>query len=103
MKMIYLIMLLAIISCSHHHKEPDHHHHENCKSCLQKPRAAFNKKCAHSVMEGDVHIDGKEEYTLVHEGKKYYFSSQEKMESFKAHLDEHVSRAREAWKMQRGR
>lgn len=100
MKIIYLLFLFLAFSCSHHHKKPPHHHHDDkaaCKKCSKDAKEAFEKKCAHAVMEGDTHVEGKEEFTLTHGGRKYYFSSKERMEKFKTHLDEHVKKANNNW------
>lgn len=100
MKICYVMFLFLAFSCSHHHKKSAHHHHEGkeaCRKCSKEDEVAFNKRCAHSVMEGDTHVEGKEEFSLNHEGKKYYFSSKEKMEKFKSHLNEHVKQANNQW------
>lgn len=100
MKMICLLSLFLVFSCSHHHKKSAHHHHDNksaCEKCAKESQVAFDKKCAHAVMEGDTHVEGKEEFSLTHEGKKYYFSSKDRMKKFQAHLDEHVKKANNQW------
>lgn len=100
MRIIYILSLFLIFSCSHHHKKSAHHHHDGkaaCEKCAKESKVAFDKKCAHAVMEGDTHVEGKKEFSLTHEGRKYYFSSKDRMKKFQTHLDEHVDQANKQW------
>ena len=100
MKAAYLFAFFLTISCSHHHKDKAHHHHDDkaaCESCAKKTQAAFDKKCAHAVMEGDEHVEGKEEFTLSHGGRKYYFSTKERMNEFQSNLDQNINKANKNW------
>lgn len=103
---LFILCMFTLFSCSHHHKESAHHHDEktSCDSCPNKDEnVAFKKMCAHSVLEGDTHVEGKEEFSLSHGGKKYYFSTKEKMESFQANLNENVEKANTNWERFSGR
>lgn len=85
-------------SCAHHHAKKPHHHHECTKSCkLHKDGTAYEKHCAQSVSEGDVHIMGKEEFRIDHGGQTYYFSSKKKMKAFKKDLKKNVESANKQW------
>lgn len=100
MKIVFASLMLLISSCSHHHKGNDHHHHDkkaSCSKCEEMSKDMYNKNCAHSVLEGDTHVPGKDEFQFDHGGRTYYFSSQEKMEKFKANLEENVKSANRKW------
>lgn len=100
MKIILTFVLSAffIVSCSHHHKDVEHHHHKCDDQCkLHKGKAMFEKHCAQSVSEGDMHVLGAEEYKLEHSGEIYYFSSEEKLKKFKRHLKKHTKAAKRNW------
>lgn len=87
MKLLLLLMLvLNLVACSHHHNETEHHHHQ------------FNKKCAYEVSQNHFDVEGKEEFKIEHEGETYYFSSAEKMQKFKADIDENIKRSKQNWK-----
>ena len=104
MKTIFFFALLLTFSCAHHHTESEHHHHDDkttCGKCSKQVEVAFDKKCAHAILEGDDHIEGNEEFTLIHGGRKYYFSSKEKMEQFQAHLSQNVKKASNRWEAMR--
>lgn len=103
MKTTHLLLLFIIASCSHHHKDSAHHHHENCKSCVKDVEVAYEGKCAQTVLEGDDHVEGKEEVFLDHEGRRYFFSSPDKKDAFAAHLDAHVRKANTMWKKRQQR
>lgn len=93
--------VLFLGSCSHRHKDVAHHDHtcsENCKHAVK-----YEKHCALSVSEGDMHVMGKEEFMLEHGGHKYYFSSKAKMEDFKAHIDKKLQSANQNWTSRRYR
>lgn len=87
MKKIFLILVAFILaSCAHYHTDaPEHHHH------------AYEKRCAYSVMKGDLATTGKDEYKIEHGGKIYYFASKKNRDEFKAHLSENIERANSNW------
>lgn len=100
-----LLSFVFLASCSHHHKAKGHHHHDkdsetsltSCKECQDSSKVMYEKHCAHSVMLGDTHTAGKDEYLLEHGGKSYYFSSAEKMDMFKADIAENSRKADRSW------
>lgn len=100
MKVLLSIMLLMFISCTHHHQDTNHHHHKG-KSNLTKSSkddlVMYDKTCASSILNGDTHIEGKEEFQLEHGGRFYYFSSKEKMDNFKLNLDNNISDTDKRW------
>ena len=101
-----VIVLIGLTGCAHHHDKAAHHHHKkdectkNCKVHSQVEQ--FDKTCALSLSEGDLHVHGKEEYKLEHGGKAYYFSSNENMKKFKNHLEENIKKANQNWKNYKG-
>lgn len=101
MKLLLAILSSLILSsCAHHHGDVDHHHHKNCaKNCdlYHEKGEMFNKHCAQSIIEGDLHVKGSDEFKLKHAGEIYYFSSKKKLENFKKHLKENTQRARRNW------
>lgn len=100
MKLILFLLttLLLTLSCSHHHKDASHHHHECKEDCkIHAYKAMFDKHCAQSVSEGDMHIMGSDEYKITHGGEIYYFSSEKKLEDFKKHIDEKSKEAKNNW------
>ena len=101
MNILLPIMLLALISCTHHHEDTDHHHHHKGKSNIIKSSkddlAMYDKTCASSVLNGDKHVEGKEEFQLEHGGRFYYFSSKEKMDKFNLNLEENITDANKQW------
>lgn len=101
MKFLLLAMLVTTVSCSHHHKEKEHHHHE--EKVTKDANDEFEKKCAHSIMEGDTHVDGKEEFKITHSGHNYYFSTKEKMDDFSKNMGENVKKATKSWRRGRDR
>lgn len=86
---LVLFFALFAVSCAHHHDKVEHHHH------------AYEKSCAYGVMTGSMKEKGKEDYQFDHGGKTYYFSSQEKMDKFKAHLNENIVEADRNWSNRR--
>jgi len=97
-----LLMILTVFvftACPHHHKGPEHHHHdgEKCAKCVKKTKDVFEHKCAYSLMEGDMHTEGKEEFSLEHGNERYYFSSAEKLEAFKKSLQANIDAAHKRW------
>jgi len=102
MKILLLsfLSLFLLGSCAQHHKKDGEHHHHNCtKSCSMHSDKGevFNKHCAMSVSMGDMHVAGKKEFSIVHAGETYYFSSKEKMEVFQENIEENISKARKFW------
>ena len=102
MKLLLSITLsmFFLASCAHHHNESSHHHHkkcnENCKLHKQKS-GMFDKHCAQSISEGDLHVKGTDDYKLEHGAQTYYFSSKEKMIKFKKNIDANANKARKNW------
>ncbi len=94
---LVLVILSLFVSCAHHHKDAKHHHHKCSKSCELHKGAMFEKHCAQSVAEGDVHVKGSEDFKLKHGGQVYYFSSKEKMATFKKHLENNLDSAHKNW------
>ncbi len=104
MRFLLPLMLLTLFSCAHHHEGSDHHHHEGKANYTKSPKdmkVMYDKKCACSVMEGDKHVAGKEEFQLEHGGRFYYFSSKEKMDKFKENLTENIEKADKNWDSRR--
>jgi len=103
MKLSLLILTTVFLftSCAHHHQKPKHHHHkkcdERCNVSDAKHESKFDKHCAQSVSEGDVHVLGQEDYKLSHGGEVYYFSSKEKMNMFKVSVEESIQKANSNW------
>ena len=106
-KLIVLFTLaLGLMSCAHHHAETAHHHDNKQACCSEKEmdgKHMFDKKCALSVAEGDIHTDGKDEFQLSHAGKIYYFSTEKKMETFKEDLTANSRAALNNWRRLNGR
>ncbi len=100
-KILLLTMTMGLISsCSHHHAKEAHHHHdcaENCSKDKKSPEDKFQHKCAESIAEGDIHIEGKEEFKIEHAGRVYYFSSKQKMDKFSKNLEKNVEIATKNW------
>lgn len=100
MKYLLSVMLLALVSCAHHHEGSGHHHHQGKANYTKSPKDAkvkYDNHCASSVMEGDKHTVGKEEFQLEHGGQFYYFSTEEKMNEFKKNLTENAHKADKNW------
>ena len=100
MKYLLPIMLLTLFSCARHHEKSAHHHDQEGSTDSKnsvKLNPKYDKECACSVMEGDKHVAGKEEFKLEHAGDLYYFSTKEKMEKFKENLTENISKADKNW------
>lgn len=102
MKLLLIVILSAffLVSCAHHHKDIEHHHHKNCdKNCKlhHEKGEMFDKHCAQSVSEGDLHVKGSDEFKLKHGGKVYYFSTKDKLKKFKEHIEENTKMARKNW------
>jgi YHS domain-containing protein len=100
---LFLISVLStflLSSCAHHHKDVKHHHHKscdaNCKVQHEKGEM-FKKHCAQSVAEGDLHVQGSDEYKISHGNEIYYFSTEEKLNKFKKHLSKNAKSARRNW------
>lgn len=87
-------------SCAHHHKDVEHHHHkscnENCKTHHEKGEM-FDRHCAQSISEGDLHVKGKDDYKIKHGGQVYYFSTKDKLQKFKKNIEASSKRARKNW------
>lgn len=98
---VLLITMTAVLftSCSHHHAKEAHHHDctENCAKEKINQQDKFLHKCAESIAEGDVHVDGKEEFKVEHAEYVYYFSSKEKMDKFNKKLEKNVEIASKNW------
>lgn len=104
MKYLSILMLFTFFSCAHHHEGKDHHHHQGKSNYTKSPKdlkVKYDHECAGSVMEGDKHVAGKEEFELEHGGRFYYFSSEEKMEKFKENLTENIQKADKQWDSRR--
>jgi len=102
MKKIIIATILSffVISCAHHHKKDAHHHHQCSEKCETKSNTktdCFNHKCASSVLEGDIHVEGKEEFKLEHGGQIYYFSTLEKKNKFEKNLEQNIELAKKSW------
>jgi YHS domain-containing protein len=93
----FCLILVIGSACSHHHKDVEHHHHET------KNSKAFDGKCPYSIMKGDFHVEGKEEYKLEHGGETYYFSSKEGLDAFKGNLANNMSKAKKQWTRRKSR
>lgn len=83
--LIGFILTFFLTSCAHHHNKTKHHHH------------AYEKQCAYSVSHGDLKTEGFPEHKIEHGGKVYYFSSKDKMNSFKRDIDENIKKADNEW------
>jgi len=95
-----LVSTFFIYSCAHHHKDIEHHHHKNCEqSCklYHEKGEMFEKHCAQSVSEGDLHIKGSSDFKLKHSGQIYFFSSKDKLEKFKKHIESNSYKAQRNW------
>ena len=105
MKLLLISLTTAFLmsSCAHHHKDTPHHHHKKCNKTCKKghDKEMFEKYCAQSVSEGDLHIKGKEDYKLEHAGHVYYFSSKKKLEMFKADINAQTKSAQRNWSERR--
>lgn len=84
------MILLCFIACSHHHNKPKHHHHQ------------FNKMCAYEVGENHLDVQGKDEFSLEHEGETYYFSSLENKQKFQKDLNHNVKKSKSNWRARHG-
>lgn len=92
--------LFFAMSCAHHHAKNAHHHHvcdDKCPKDHATNQDTFQHKCATSIMEGDAHIEGKEDYKISHAGHIYYFSSEDKMKKFEQNLEKNIQVANQAW------
>ncbi len=105
-KSILLSVFLILGGCaSKREVDKSAHHHHSCKmeNCEMKHRCEmFAKKCAMSVAHGDMHIGGMEEFSLVHDGHRYFFSSKEKMEEFKKNINQNVKKSEMNWNRYNG-
>ncbi len=81
-----LIMIVSFANCAHHHNKNEHHHHQ------------FNKKCAYSVSQDHLDVEGKEEFKLEHGKETYYFSSEENMQKFKKDINTNIERSKRNWR-----
>lgn len=79
---ILFCMVLTLGACAHHHNKEEHHHH------------AFNKLCAYEVSQDHFETQGNEKYQVTHEGETYYFSTEEKMNEFKADIKANSAKAK---------
>jgi YHS domain-containing protein len=57
----------------------------------------FNKHCAMSLAMGNADVIGEKDLKINHEGEIYYFSTEEKMKTFKNNIKENISNARSNW------
>jgi YHS domain-containing protein len=89
---VWVLFMGMAASCSHHHKEPEHHHH--AENTAKGESVAFKGKCPYAIMNGDLHTKGTEEYSLVHDGETYYFSSKENLDKFKKDFNSNISKAK---------
>tara|TARA_Y100001936_G_scaffold253210_1_gene316514 strand:+ start:2923 stop:3300 length:378 start_codon:yes stop_codon:yes gene_type:complete len=112
-RLALLVALIFLVSCASARRESAAHHHhvtecgkDGCKmtenecdmkKCSMKSCQMYEGKCAYSVAHGDVHVKGKKEYKLVHDGHVYFFSSAEKMNMFKKDIEKGVQKANENW------
>jgi YHS domain-containing protein len=102
MKKILTILASTFLlgSCAHHHKDVEHHHHKSCDvNCkvFHAKGEMFEKHCAQSISEGDLHVKGTEDFKLNHSGQVYYFSSEQKLDKFKKHLELNAVNAQKNW------
>lgn len=98
--LITITSLFLLVTCTHHHKELAHHHHKSCdKNCklYHTDSEMFDRYCAQSFFEGDLHIKGQEDFHLNHGGLTYYFSSKLKLETFEKNLEANATGARNIW------
>ena len=93
---IAAIIALSGSACAHHDTNVEHHHHEEAQ-------ASFDGYCAYSVAQNNFGILGKKDYSFEHAGMTYYFSSEEKMKTFKKDLDKNLKSANEHWESRAGR
>ena len=99
-KVLLIVLTTGLfISCSHHHAKEAHHHHDcaDCSKDAKNVQDKFQHKCAESIAEGDIHVEGKEEFKIEHGGHVYYFSSKQKMEKFGKNLEKNVELATKNW------
>ncbi len=72
---------------------------ESCdmKECALHRCKMFGGRCAYSVSKGELDVKGNLSHKFIHDGHVYYFSSEEKKQSFKKNLDENVKKAHKHW------
>ena len=104
MKLLLITLLSAffLASCAHHHKDVEHHHHKSCdKNCKlhHEKGEMFDKHCAQSISEGDLHVKGSDDFKIKHDGHVYYFSSEEKLQKFKMDSEASTKRAQKNWQV----
>jgi YHS domain-containing protein len=58
--------------------------------------AEFNGACATALAEGKIHL-GDQHYVIQHDGKTYYFASEEAKQKFQQNLDDNLQRANHNW------
>lgn len=100
--LLSVMSIFLMSSCAHHHKElahHDHNQHGKKSKVEQKTGDMFDKNCAYSVSEGDVHVKGRADFTLEHGGETYYFSTMDKLMKFKMNLNKSISSAQRNWAM----
>lgn len=99
-KSIFLSALLVFGACATKKEsaKPSHHHSCKMEKCETNHRCEmFGKKCAMSVAEGNMKVEGKDEYSLVHKGHRYFFSTKDKMEEFRKDADKNAKKAEMNW------
>lgn len=95
-----ILSAFFLVSCAHHHKDIEHHHHKSCeKNCKlhHEKGEMFDKHCAQSISEGDLHVKGNDDYKIVHGGETYYFSSKEKKDKFQNDVSKNIESAQKNW------
>ena len=92
MNKFVLLFVLCIYGCAKNHVTSPHHHHET-----EIEHIKFDHHCAGSLAEGDLHIMGKDEFTIKYDGEIYYFSSLEKKKLFESKLKENIEKAERFW------
>ena len=93
-----IVTVFVFTSCAHQHQKSEHHHHECDKDCkVHQENVMFEKHCAQSVLEGDTHVDGNDDFSLEHGGHIYYFSNDEKLEKFQLNIEANAKAAQSNW------
>lgn len=103
---ITLLLSLFISSCAHNHGWWGNHDncnhsscsgHHSCDENCNYDEAMYDMHCAYSMSEGNYDMKGKRNYHWNHNGKMYYFSSEENKKKFMENTNKNIEKANRNW------
>lgn len=101
-----LLLTLFISSCAHNHgcrgNHDDCNHssssgNHSCDDNCQHDEAMYDMHCAYSMSEGNYGMKGNRDYHWNHNGKMYYFSSEENKNKFMKDKSKNIEKANIHW------